>query len=314
MLSLPMPAGTIGKGKQDEVATSFFVLTRIFSNPLSNVFQKKLTLRSADPLFIIFVTHLLLSLACLPLVLYVQPLHLSGPFWGYILICAMLAIAGNTLIVAALRSADLSVLGPINAYKSILSLLLGTVILGEFPTLMGVAGVLLILFGSYFIMDRDPAQPRQGMLVQFLKNPGVRLRFAALILSATEAIFLKKAVLLSSPLVTFIFWCILGVPLAVTALLYLAKNGFQGGMSTLRHNTRIYLLLAVTTGLMQLSTLYTFNLLQVGYSLALFQTSTLLSVLFGYRFFQEKHIARRLLGAVIMIAGAVCILTFGTHA
>jgi drug/metabolite transporter (DMT)-like permease len=175
---------------------------------------------------------------------------------------------------------------------------------------MGAAGVLLILFGSYFIMDRDPARPRQGMLIQFLKNPGIRLRFAALILSATEAIFLKKAVLLSSPLVTFIFWCILGVPLAVTALLYLVKHGFQGEVTTLRQNTRIYLLLALTTGLMQLSTLYTFNLLQVGYSLALFQTSTLLSVLFGYRFFQEKHIARRLLGAVIMIAG---IITFGTH-
>ncbi len=41
-------------------------LTRIFANPLSNVFQKKLTNQAADPLFIIFVTHLLLSLGSLP--------------------------------------------------------------------------------------------------------------------------------------------------------------------------------------------------------------------------------------------------------
>ncbi len=74
-------------------------------------------------------------------------------------------------------------------------------------------------------------------------------------------------------------------------------NGYcrQGGCDThfftpMWKLSRIHLLLAVTTGLMQLSTQYMFNLLRVGYSLALFQTSTLLSVLFGYRFFQERHI------------------------
>jgi drug/metabolite transporter (DMT)-like permease len=64
---------------------------------------------------------------------------------------------------------------------------------------------------------------------------------------------------------------------------------------------------AASTGAMQLSTLLTFGQLQVGYALALFQMSTLLSIFFGYRFFQEKHIARRLAGALIMIAGAVVI-------
>jgi hypothetical protein len=34
------------------------------------------------------------------------------------LIAVVLAVAGNVLLVYALRSADLSVLGPINAYRS----------------------------------------------------------------------------------------------------------------------------------------------------------------------------------------------------
>jgi hypothetical protein len=59
------------------VISAFFVLTRIFANPLSNVFQKKLTKRAADPLWIIFVTHLLLSLACLPVFWLLQPLNLD---------------------------------------------------------------------------------------------------------------------------------------------------------------------------------------------------------------------------------------------
>ena len=81
----------------------------------------------------------------------------------------------------------------------------------------------------------------------------------------------------------------------------------------LRNNSRTYLLLAVTTGLMQLSTVLTFGKLQVGYSLALFQMSTLISVFFGYYYFQEGQIRKRLFGSVVMVAGAVLIVMFGTR-
>jgi len=293
--------------------TSLFVLTRIFSNPLSNVFQKKLSGNSADPLFIILVTHVILTLVSLPVLFFVLPLKLSVYFWGNILICALLAIAGNTLIVAALKSTDLSVLGPINAYKSIVSIILGIFMLGEFPTMMGVAGILLILFGSYFIMDRVPDQPQKNVFSQFFANKGIMLRFAALILSATEAIFLKKALLLSSPLITFIFWCILGMPIACIATASVLRGRILDEIVTLQQEKINFLLLATTTGLMQLSTLYTFGVLQVGYSLALFQTSTLLSVFFGYHFFDEKNIARRLFGSVVMVLGAVFIIVFGSR-
>lgn len=48
--------------------------------------------------------------------------------------------------------------------------------------------------------------------------------------------------------------------------------------------------------------------MQVGYTLALFQTSTLLTVLLGWKVFKEPHLARRLTGAAIMAAGATVIL------
>ena len=62
---------------------------------------------------------------------------------------------------------------------------------------------------------------------------------------------------------------------------------------------------------MQFATLFTFTQLQVGYSLALFQLSTLLSVFFGYRYFHERNIQKRLLGSLIMVGGAVLIVVFG---
>jgi drug/metabolite transporter (DMT)-like permease len=69
----------------------------------------------------------------------------------------------------------------------------------------------------------------------------------------------------------------------------------------------------LTTGLMQLCTIIVLGGLQVGYALALFQMSTLVSVFLGYRLFQERNILGRLTGSVVMIAGAVMIMVGRQH-
>lgn len=295
------------------MVTSLFVFTRIVSNPLSNVFQKKLTGNSTSPFFIILVTHVLLSLVALPVLFHIFPFQAGFSFLANMLFCVLLAIAGNSLIVAALKLTDLSVLGPINAYKSIVSLVLGIFLLGEIPTVLGVAGIVLILVGSYFFVDQASVQVEGNVYLQFFKDKGVRLRLVALLFSATEAIFLKKALLLSSPLITFLFWCVLGALVAGMGSFFILKTGFYDHSLLIKQQASTYLLLAFTTGLMQFSTLYTFGVLQVGYSLALFQTSALLSVLFGYKFFSEQNILQRLLGASIMVAGAILIVVFGKN-
>jgi drug/metabolite transporter (DMT)-like permease len=292
--------------------TALFVLARIVANPVSNVFQKQLTQRSANPLFIIGATDALLALAVVPLFFWgAVPLALAPGFWTNMVICASLAVASNVLLVYALQSADLSVLGPINAYKSVVSLVLGVFLLGEVPAPMGAGGVLLIVVGSYFVVDRDVNQPRGNALARFLRERGIQFRFAALAVSATEAIFLKKALLLSSPLTTFVFWSILGVPIAAAAMALLHRERLGTEIVLLRLHWPTYVWLAVTTGIMQLTSLLTFEKMQVGYSLALFQLSTLISVFLGYRYFQEGQIRKRLLGSAIMAAGAVLIVLQG---
>jgi drug/metabolite transporter (DMT)-like permease len=62
---------------------------------------------------------------------------------------------------------------------------------------------------------------------------------------------------------------------------------------------------------MALTSILTFGQLQVGYSLALFQLSTLVTVYLGHRYFQERNIRRRLLGSLVMVIGAMLIVTLG---
>ncbi len=295
--------------------TALFVVARIVANPLSNLFQKQLTQRSANPVFIIAVVHATLTAMCLPLLLVRGTLAIApGPeVWVNMVICALLAVAGNVLLVHAVKAVDLSVLGPINAYKSVIGLILGIFLIGERPTAMGVAGTLLIIAGSYFVVDDPGDEPRRHAFVRFFRERGIQLRFAALGLSATEAVFLKKAILLSSPLTTFVLWSVLGLPIAGAAVVLLLRNTLNEEVLVLRRESRTYLWLVVTTGLMQLSTVLTFDKLHVGYSLALFQMSTLISVFLGYQYFQERQIRKRLFGSVVMAAGAVLIVMFGSR-
>lgn len=300
------------------------IAVRILANPFSNVFQKLLTRKTADPLFIICVSHLLLSLACAPLVLFF-PVPLAADFWANMSVCALLAVAANVLIVEALKLSDLSIIGPINAWKPVVSLLPGMLLLREFPGWLGLGGIVLIVAGSYLIVDDDPDEPIRNFRARFLRDKGIQCRFAALILSAVEAVFLKKALAGSSPPMTFTVWSILGfvVSLVAVAVMIGAKPfathiansqsvppvGYLGHeVAVLRESKATYLMLFLTTGLMQLCTIVTLEQLQVSYALALFQTSALISVVLGHRFFDEQHFVQRLAGAAVMVTGAVLII------
>ena len=119
--------------------------------------------------------------------------------------------------------------------------------------------------------------------------------------------------LLSSPLTTFVFWSILGTPIAAVAIALLLRGRLGSELALLRREWLTLVWLAIATGLMQLTTLLTFGKLQVGYSLALFQLSSLISVFFGYRYFHESNIRKRLVGSCIMIAGATLIVVQGLY-
>ncbi len=285
-----------------------FVAIRIFANPFSNVFQKVLTTRGAGALFVICAAHAMLSLVCATAMI-TMPVQASA-FWLDISLCAVLAVAGNALIVKALEVSDLSVLGPINAYKSIVSMVPAAILLGEIPGLLGLLGVALIVVGSYFLVDRQSgARAGVGAL---LRDPGVRYRFAGLVLSAIEAVFLKRALLESTPQVTFIAWAVLGFAFAGVAVtigtIAKGETGLRRDLRALRGSPVTYAALALTTGLMQYATLVTFRSMQVGYSLALFQLSSLVSVILGWHVFREKDVVKRLIGSAIMAGGAVLIM------
>ena len=280
------------------------VLLRIVSNPVANVFQKQLTAGGSHPLVVNFISYCTLALICIFFSFNISWRNLPQQFWLYATLGGIVGALGNGFLVKALHKGELSVLGPINAFKSVIAIITGIFLLGEIPNVWGIAGIGLIIYGSYFVLDT----PEEKFSWSLLKKPEIRFRIWAMVLTAIEAVFVKKVILASSTGIAFISWCWFG---AFFSLLLLFAYRIQ--LSTEIRKTSVpdlgkYLLLIICIGTMQFTTNYAFDHIPVGYALSLFQLSILISVLFGRHFFDEQNIRKKLLGSAIMIVGSVVII------
>jgi drug/metabolite transporter (DMT)-like permease len=246
----------------------------------------------------------MLSLVCLFFATRVPWQTLPPQFWWYSIFAGICGATGNGFLVKALQKGDLSVLGPINSYKSVIGIIVGILLLGELPNIWGAAGVALIIYGSYFVLDTT-AERFSWALV---KKSEIQYRIWAMILTAIEAVLLKKIILASSTTIAFISWCWFG---ALFSFLLLFIYGIN--IRTAIHKVAVadlgrYALLVTCIGIMQYTTNYSFEHMPVGYALSLFQLSTIISVLLGYKLFQEQDIRKKLIGSLIMIVGSVVII------
>lgn len=286
--------------------TTIAVLLRVLSNPLGNVFQKQLTNRYNHPLLINFFTFLLLSLCCVIPAAQVRWQELPFEFWMYCVLAGIVGATGNGFLVKALQCGDLSVLGPINSYKSVVGIIVGIFLLGEIPNLWGIAGMALIVYGSYFVLDTMDGHFSWSLL----RRKEIQYRIWAMILTAIEAVFIKKIILYSSTTLSFIVWCWFGALFSFILLFaFKVRLGKELKRIRIRDLSR-YLYLVLCVGTMQYTTNYVFDHMEVGYALALFQLSTIVSIFLGYRIFKEQDIRKKLIGSVIMVAGSVMIILF----
>jgi drug/metabolite transporter (DMT)-like permease len=281
----------------------FAILLRVFSNPLGNVFQKQLAGRGKNPMLINYLTYQFLALACIYFMVAVPWHSLPASFWIFSILGGIAGAAGNGFLVRALKTGDLSVLGPINAYKSIVGIVIGIFLLGEIPGWWGLLGVAIIIYGSYFVLDTTEDKFSWGLL----KRKEIQYRIWAMMLTGIEAVFIKKVILSSSTLIAFISWCWFGAAFALVYF-FLSKEKKTGTSSFTLGDTWKLIYLVICMGTMQYTTNYCFDHMNVGYALAIFQLSILVSVLLGYRFFKEKDILKKLIGAAIMIGGSVLII------
>ena len=279
--------------------TIFFVLARIISNSYAGVFQKKLA-EKYNASYINVLNYFLLTLFCFSGFKFFDFSNKS--LFLYVILTGITGAIGNALQIKALKIGELSILAPINSYKIIFSLIFSFFLLKEIPNSFSFFGIFLIIFGSYFIFETT----QEGFSFKLLRRKDIQYRIFAVFFTGLEAIFIKEMILCSNSTTALFFWALSS---AIFSLFLMKMKRYKFEKLNL-DAFKLLLYLTLCMGIMQLSTNYLFKAMNVSYALSLFQLSSLLSVVLGYKIFNEKELKKKILGAFIMVIGATIIILF----
>jgi drug/metabolite transporter (DMT)-like permease len=286
----------------------WMVVSRLLLSVTGNAVQKRLLLEGVRvrPLWI--TTYLLMLLPAFALSAS-DGLNWPSAFWGNVFLGGVLDAVGNLAMVAALRSTDLSVFGPLNAFRPVLALLFGWVFLGETPSLSGGAGVGVTVLGAMLLLGKPSGQGERRSRQEVWKVLG--LRFAGLSLSTLGAVFLKRAAVIGSAEVTLTGWIVCGLGCLLVASVGGEGKTVAGLKATWRGHASWLVGHALIFLVMQWFTIRIFQNTLLAYSFAWFQLGMVLQVITGGLFFKEPALGRRLAGCVVMCLGSALVLWKG---
>ncbi|MDD1689808.1 MAG: DMT family transporter [Methanoregula sp.] len=248
-----------------------------------------------------------------------------GPdFFPAVFVTSAINVVATTLTLRALKSTDISLAVPMLSFTPLFLVVTAALILHELPSLIGIAGIITIVAGSYVL---NTSAEHTNLLDPFramISHPGILSMFVVSFLYAI-AIGFDKMVVLNSDVVfgSGVVFLVLGS--AFLAISLLKRSSKIAGTGTLSISPapgtgfpgiplRDLLVPGIIIGVIITIEAITINaayLDQIApYVIAIKRMSILITVLCGTLVFREKEIFRRIAGAGLMVSGVVLILLF----
>lgn len=225
-------------------------------------------------------------------------------FYLYIGIAALLDSVAFVSSFWAISKSPISLLSPIASFTPVFTTLIAIFALNEVPAPLKFAGILLVVIGAYLL---NVADVKQGILAPFktlFSHKGVLLFLIANFIWGITPIFQKKAIFETSPQIP-LFASVMGM---FFGFLFLTPFAFRKAIASLkevRKNIKWFMLNGVGTAFSQAAAYAAFALVFVGYAVSIFRLSTLFIIILGGVFLKERRIKERLLGASVMLLGAI---------
>lgn len=279
------------------------VLSAIFDS-LKDVSSKK-SLKNVDPEVAALANAVFaIPVMALAVIAFEKPVFDSGVLGVLIINSAVLSVA-LLLYAKSLKTTDISLAIPFTALTPVFMLVVAPIILGEFTTTAGSAGVLLIAVGAYLINAKKASRGVLEPLKAIVRDRGVLLMLIVGFLWSITATIDKIGLLHSTPFFYITaFFALTSLFLGIGILL---KSKKQGYLLQIKNNFVPLLCIGVFFGLSEITYIYALKFTLAAYAVAIKRNNALFSVLLGAIIFKEKNIRERLLGAALMVAGVVII-------
>ena len=236
---------------------------------------------------------------------------LGNQYWIALISDGILNVIATILQLKAMKHSDLSLVIPLTSFTPLFLLIMAPLILGQYPTFLGIIGVILIVIGSYILnikrrilttqrKNSDYLDPFKAMVKE--KGPKLML-IAAFLLSITSSID-KIGISNSSPL----FWAVSVHVFTSVTLAPVLIHEFHNHTKLTGMDIKLLFAVGIFSALSLVTQYIAITALLVPYVIAIKRTSAIISVLFGYLIFKEKGIKGRLAGSVVMVIGVIFIV------
>ena len=126
------------------------------SEALKDVTSKH-NLHHIDEYTAAFSMHLVQSILLIPIVLYLGLETMSSRFLWALLASSFLQLGVILLYFKAIKRSEISITLPLITLTPLFMLITSPIMIGEFPSLLGLFGILIIVVGTYISnMSEDP--------------------------------------------------------------------------------------------------------------------------------------------------------------
>lgn len=281
-----------------------FLITIIpFIDAFGNLFNKKSSMQGVHPILISWSNNIIVVLLAFFLSYFID-FRLTGAYFAALSVTGTINIFATLLYMNAVSKGDISEIIPMLSFTPLFMLITSPLIVGEFPRPGGIAGIILVVTGSYLLNVNLRKRNFTDPIKAIFRNKGTRIMLFVSFLYSITSNFDKIAVNHSSVMQHFLLlnlYVFLGVSLVVVLTgSFNRKELFQG-----RYNLLMLSILNLIGSLLFfLAITYTY----VAYVIALKRTSGMLSVLAGHFILGEANVRERILGSFIMFSGVLLIL------
>ncbi len=277
-------------------------LLSAFFESIKDFFSKK-SLKNID-VYTVSLSFWLFSFPIFFIALLITGIPEIKPgFWPVLAIIGIIGPISHVLYMKAIESSELSIVLPVIAFTPLFLLVSSPIIVGEFPNLLGLAGVLLIVLGSYVLNIKEKSKEYLKPFKMLLTEKGPRLMLIVALIWALGANFDKIAIKNSSP--TFYVLSIDVIFIIVLSILTLLKS--KNSLSLVYTDLKKLVPIGFFGGFGLITQMMAINMAYVSYVISIKRLSIIFGVLIGYFVFKEKNIKERLLGSIIMILGTLLI-------
>lgn len=236
---------------------------------------------------------------------------LSAQYFAWAASSIVLNFLANYLFLRAVQISPLSLTTPYLSFTPVFSAIFAFVMLGERVTPLGIAGIATVCLGAFFL---NPGAREEGVLAPIKalwRERGSLYMVIVAILWSITPVFDKNAADLTSPMWHTMF---LALGVGVGFSLWHVARGKGGPLLADLKIMPLLLLMAgfflVTAMVLQLAS---YSYIAIAYVETLKRAVGVVGAMAaGYLVFGEEDIARRFLGAAVMVAG-VALVMFGGH-